>query len=275
MRLSEPDPLYRRLMGSVLGGALGLAYGLVSQWINRVLLPGVPLYQPPLGPLGNSALFAAGGALLGLICAWPTGGVQGTFLASAISALALVTFNLVNARPSGNLLIAFIVTGGFLMLPFWGLVVPFLAALRWGVNRLEEAQRERQPLHRRLPVPLLLVFAAGLAGTLVLYRAEPRSALARMDALLHAGQGAASLSALPQPLQSPEVGDFLAHARAAAYTLAPEPHRVERFRIPRPGRNFDNHQFVVARFADGWSLACAFIAPEEAPLCRGFAQLPP
>ncbi len=275
MRLSEPDPPYRRLMGLVLGAVLGLAYGLVAQWINRFFLPGVPLYQPPLGPLGNSTLFAAGGALLGLICAWPAGGVQGAFLASAVSALLLVGGSFATTRPSGNLMIAIVITGGFLMLPFWGLLVPFLAALRWGVNHLEEAQRERQPLYRRLPGPLLLVLAAGLAGALSLHRPDARMALARMDALLRAGLGAAVPSALPEPLQSPDVGDFLAHGRTATYTLAAESRRVERFRIPRPGRNFDNHQFVVARFADGWSLACVYITLDEAPRCRGFDQLPP
>lgn len=273
MRFSEPDPPYRRLMGLALGAALGLAYGLVSQWINRIFLPGVALYQPPLGPVGNSALFTAGGALLGLLCAWPTGGVQGAFLASAMSALALITANFVSARPSGNLLIAIVVTGGFLMLPFWGLLVPFLAALRWGVNRLEEAQRERQPWQRRLPAPSLLALAAGMAGALVLYRPDVRATLAHMDALLRQGRSASTAAELPQSLQGLVSGDFLAR-RQTTYALAPESRRVERFRIPRPGRNFDHHQFVIARFADGWRLVCVFITPDEAPICQGFDQLP-
>ena len=273
--LSAPDPAHRRWSGLALGVALGLVYGATTQLINRVFLPGVPLYQPPLGPLGNSALFAAGGALLGLICAWPAGGVQGAFLASAISALALVVGSFVSARPSSGLFVAAAVTGIFLMLPFWGLLVPFLAALRWGVNRIEEARRDRLPLYRRLPAPLLLMLAAALAGALVLYHADVRGALARMAELLEAGQQASSATTLPAPLQSPGVGDFLAHGQKTSYSLAPEAARVERFRIPRPARNFDSHQFVVARFANGWNLVCVFITPDEPPLCQGFDQLPP
>ena len=52
----------------ILGVLLGLAYGLVSQLINRVALPGIPLHQPPLGAFGNIVASAAVGGLLGYVC---------------------------------------------------------------------------------------------------------------------------------------------------------------------------------------------------------------
>lgn len=199
LRLSQPDPPYRRLMGVVLGGASGL----VSQWINRVYLPGAPLYQPPFGPAGNSLLFALGGALLGQICAWPTGGVQGTFLASALSAPILVGGNFATARPCGNMLI-------------------------------------RHRGHRRVPGAAVSWAPGAVPG---------RAALGRESSGGGAAPAPAALSSL---------------AKARGVGAGSE-----------PGRNLDNHQFVVARFTDGRSLASTLITLDEAPLCHGFTQLPP
>lgn len=273
MKLSLPAHRYRRLTGLVLGGGLGLVYGLVSQLINRALLPGVPLYQPPFGPAGNSALSMIGGALLGLICAWPLTGVLGVFWASAVTAVALLTFTFVKARLSGNQLIAMLLTGVFLALPFWGMLVPLIAALRWGVNGQEEAHRDRLPRRARVFRPVLLIALAAGAGALSLKHADVRLMLNRTHALLQAGQQAAD-DALPAPLQQPDVGAFSQRGRGP-YQLAWEGERIARYRIPRPGRNFDTHSVVVAHFASGWHLVCLYIAPDEPPLCKGFDQLPP
>ena len=81
----------RRVFGLALGPLLGLVYGLTSQTINRIILPGIPMYQPPLGPAGNTLLIALPGAMLGLVAAWPPGSIRGTFAASTVAA-ALITF---------------------------------------------------------------------------------------------------------------------------------------------------------------------------------------
>ena len=47
---------YRRCAGLILGALIGLAFGSVSQGVNSLFLPGIPLYQPPFGPIGNSLL---------------------------------------------------------------------------------------------------------------------------------------------------------------------------------------------------------------------------
>ena len=84
---------YRRLTGLLFGAALGLMFGLTSQLTNRILLPGIPLYQPPLGPLGNILAMLLAGALLGAICAWPESSINGTFIASAVSAAIILLGN--------------------------------------------------------------------------------------------------------------------------------------------------------------------------------------
>ena len=64
----------------------GFGYALVSQLINRLALPGIPLYQPPLGPVGNIVLGLLAGAGLGLLCAWPASAAKGILLGGAAAA---------------------------------------------------------------------------------------------------------------------------------------------------------------------------------------------
>ncbi len=271
LRLSPPDDRYRRWVGFVFGGLLGLVYGIVSQFINRAAMPGVPLYQPPYGAMGNIALCALGGGALGVLCAWPLGSVQGTFLASAISAVVIVVGSFISAGVKGTVLVAAAVTGIFLALPFWGMLIPLLGALRWGVNGLEEARRDRLPWHARLLRPALLIVGVGLVGALSLYRPEARILLVKTYALLQQTQAGGEL---PEPLR--DVADNAFQTRGAGpFVLSWEMRDIARYRIPRPGRNFDTHSVVVARFANGWNLVCLYVAPDEPPLCQGFDQLPP
>jgi hypothetical protein len=264
---------YRRLTGLVFGGVLGLAYGLVSQTINRAVMPGLPLYQPPLGPLGNTALGVAGGALLGVVAAWGEDSVVSTMLASAASAALIVGGSLLQARPTGNQLAAVVVNLVFLVLPFWGMLVPIIAALRWGVNKLVEGHRDRTRIGSRLRVPIALVLVVGLVGATSLYRAEARLLLTRTDALLRENQQAAVTDALAAPLAGPDAGPFIERGKGP-YTLAWELRGIEKYRIPRPGKNFDSHSVVVARFKNGWNLVCLYVAVGETPLCKGFEELP-
>lgn len=271
LQFSPPDDRYRRWTGLVLGGLLGLTYGIVAQFINRVAMPAVPLYQPPYGAVGNSALYALGGGILGMICAWPLGSVQGTFLASAVSAAIIVIGSFIEAGLSETVLAAVAVTGIFLALPFWGMLVPILGALRWGVNGLEEAHRDRLPWSARLLKPALLIVGVGLVGALNLYRSDARILLIKTNALLQQAQAGEEL---PGPLRDMADNGFQARG-AGQFQLSWEHRDIERYRIARPGRNLDDHSVVVARFADGWNLVCLYVALDEPPLCRGFDQLPP
>jgi len=269
-QLTPPAPRYRRVAGLLLGALLGAVFGVVSQYINRLALPGVPLYQPPWGPLGNSLLAALTGAGLGVIAAWPASGVHGTAIASAVSAVIIVGGSLIQARPTGEAAAAAVaLTGVMIVLPFWGLLVPLLAALRWGAGQQEEDYRDRRPAAIRLRSVAMLVLLVGLAAALALYPAERRVMLRATHDLLQAvRQGS-----LPDSLRTPAAGPVSAHL-AQPYTLAWEREDIERYRIPRPGRNFDLHAVVVARFADGWNLVCLYVVADEPPICHGFDRLP-
>jgi hypothetical protein len=264
---------YRRLTGLLFGAALGLMFGLTSQLINRILLPGVPLYQPPLGPLGNILASLLAGGLLGVICAWPESSINGTFIASAFAAAAILGGNAVLAEPGRSTLGTRLLTSIVLILPFWALLAILIAALRWAVNKLVDAHADHLPIRARVTVPVVLLLIAGLVGAAPAYRGEARTLLAQTNALLREGQAAASVEALPAPLRVPAVGVFLEAGRVP-YALSWQQQGIEKYRIARPIENFDNHSVVVARFKNDWNLVCVYITPERPPLCQAFEELP-
>ncbi len=266
--ISLPDDRYRRIAGFCLGALVGMTYGLVWQYGDRLAIPGTPLYQPPFGLLGNVLMFGAGAGLLGLLAAWPRSGVAGTSIASALSAVAIVVWSYAQAagRATENLG-ATLVTGLFVALPFWGLLVPALGALRWVVSHDEEARRDHERWYRRIWQPVLLLLAVGLLTLPARYNEDARTLLARTNQML---QSAEAGRALPEPLASTE---FAARGKGA-YELSWERQHIEKYRIPRPGRNFDQHSVVVARFKNGWNLVCLYITLDDPPVCRGMEELP-
>jgi hypothetical protein len=264
-----PDDRYRRFTGLLLGGILGLAYGVVSQWINRIALPGTPLHQPPLGPLGNTALMAAVGAALGLMTAWPNGAAGGIILASSAAAVATVGSSLLAAPRRPEMITAMVLTSAFLVLPFVGMLAPIIGLLRWATGRQVEARRERTPWPRRLILPAILAVTLALLGALSLYPPEARQIIADMDRLVAAGLRAGSPAALPPTLRTEDAPDFTGRA-IPPYELAWTKADLNRFRIPRPLANFDGHSVAIAHFANGWTLACLYPWPGADPTCRGY-----
>jgi hypothetical protein len=266
---------YRRVFGLALGALLGLVFGFVSQAINRIALPGLPLHQPPLGPAGNVLLIALLGAALGGVAAWPAGSIPGVFMASAVAAVLITLVSFLGVQLTDRNQLGMIVTGIFMLLPLIGLMAPMLGLFRWTVNKELEAQREAAPAWRHLRLPLSLAVVLALLGALSLLPGDAQQELTAMDALLKAGLAArnpgaragALAGALPASLAGEDVGDFLAQARGA-YALEWTRNNLNRFRIPRPGRNFDSHAVVVAHFANGWRLACLFVTPSEPPECK-------
>lgn len=256
------------MAGLLLGALVGLVFGLVSQLGDRLALPGVPLYRSPLGLPGNIVMYTFGAAFLGVLVAWPMSGIKGTFLVAAGSAGAIIFVSLLDARDLSGKWLVQTIAGIALALPFWGMLVPVLGALRWVIDRQEEAQRDRRALWSRVPAVLALILAVGLVGLTTLYPVRGRDLLRQMHATL---VGAQTTGDIPPSLAP--VDKFAAHLDDS-FQLSWEGQAIERFRIPRPGRNFDMHSAVIARYATGWNLVCVYIAADEPPLCKGFDVLP-
>ena len=267
--VSLPDDRYRRLVGFSLGALAGATYAAVYQVGDRLAIPGAPLYQPPLGLVGNVMLFAFGGGLLGLIAAWPRSGMAGTFIAATVSAVAIVGSAFLSAgAAAGGGLVGRAFIGIFVALPFWGLLVPITGALRWVVTREEEARRDGQSWYRRAMAPLVLLLAVGLASLTVLYPNDARVLISKTDQMLQTAEQASG--SLAEPLISTAFGT----RGQGPYELSWERERIERYRIPRPARNLAQHSVVVARFKNGYNLVCLYIDLTDPPVCQDVEVIP-
>jgi hypothetical protein len=254
---------YRRLVGVALGAFLGFVYLLISQGINAIFLPGVPLFQPPLGFWGNVALGALWGGVLGLICAWPYSTAIGVVLAS----IASISVNIVRGlagidEPLGRLVIIAVVFG----VPTAFLMVPAMMALRWAINGVVDLRSHPASRNQRWRGPLILLALVAVVATFSLYNAKARTLLVRMNDTLQAGLAANSADELPDELQALRSGSFLASA-SDAYTLEWTETDLDRFIDLRPSSNYSDHSAVLVRFDNGRSLVCLYPTVDARPNC--------
>ena len=264
---------YRRWAGLILGALIGLAFGGISQVANPLLLPGIPLYQPPFGPIGNSLLALLMGALLGLLCAWVEPSIPGILLSAGTgAALALLVAMNIGRTPL-FMLPATAIGVIFLWLPFTGMLFPIMALVRATINKLSDSRNERLTPLSRGWLPLLLVVAAGTLGWTLVLTVPARTVMARHQQLLTQGLAAVSTDELPAPLRGKDVTDFRSHA-SQNYQLAWENKNLTVYAIPRPAGPEHEISVVIARFDNGWNLVCLYPNPQGEPRCRSFAKLP-
>ena len=270
----EESSTYRRLLGPGLGAALGLAFGLVSQYGNALLVPGIPLYQPPFGAAGNLLVCVAVGAVLGLVAAWPKHAIIGTIAGCAAGALLAEIAIMLAERAALDASKATVTL--FTFLPIAAIVALPVGIVRWVVSKEEVARREAalgDPLAQRRGISvwrivrlLLLVLIAAAWGALFIYPTRGRIVLPRMNTIVQAGLNAADRSALPAEFQAIDVAGYPQQAKGG-YTLDWQGDRLGRFAIPRPIENEEQQSAVIARFDNGWSFVCLFITADAEPRC--------
>jgi hypothetical protein len=254
---------YRRLLGAALGALLGLVYLLISQGINAIFLPNIPLFQPPLGFWGNVALGALWGGVLGLICAWPYSTAIGVVLASIASVSVSIVRGLAGIdEPLARLVIIAVVLG----VPTAFLMVPAMLALRWAINGLVDLHNHPTSRNQRLRTPLILLALIAVVAAFSLYNVKARTLLVRMNGTLQAGLAAASAADLPGELQTLRSGNFLANA-SDSYTLEWTETDLDRFIDLRPSSNYSDHSAVLVRFDNGRSLVCLYPTIDARPNC--------
>ena len=157
-------------------------------------------------------------------------------------------------------------------LPFASMAVPLLGVLRVAVNQQREWYELPVLAWKRVRLPLILVVGVAGFGALGLYTEDGRMELASMNSMIQSGLKAAGPAALPQPLQDPLVGAFLQKA-SPNYTLELTTQDLTRYQIPYVPMGDIEPVVIVARFSTGWTLACLYINPAEAPFCRGIDSL--
>ena len=258
---------YRRVAGVAIGAGLGLVYGVVSQGINPIAFPGLPFYQPPYGPVVNAMLCFIGGALLGLVSAWPQESVFGILVASVASAVVIGGTTLATARTDWNSGPGVLLTVLILLLPITAMMVPIVASLRWATNKQEESYRAGYLTWSRVWAPLLLLIVTGGLAATTLYPPEARPALERANALVQAGQAASDTHALPNPFKSEAMAGFLDHAKGA-YTLEWN-RKFDRYgAVILPGIDLREQSVVVVHMQNDWTFACLFASFDAEPVCK-------
>lgn len=209
----------RRIAGAGLGLALGLLYGLVSGYLNSIVMAGVPLRVDTPAILAD-AIFAGLGALAaGYITAWPQSSLKGILGGAGAIALFGVVRSLINqAGEAENFFRAVLVLIPS-FLPSAAFSLPITALLRLGVNWYGDAMSYTgRPRLLRLGRLGLGVLVLGVfAGSFAQMTPDEQAAVRQVNAMLKNGLAASSDVARPSPLQA--IDNF--HARASQhYTLA-------------------------------------------------------
>lgn len=267
-------PSYRRKWGFFLGLATALTFTLVSQGINFLVMPGVPLFLPPFGALGNVILGVVLGVVIGLVAAWPDNFFIGVLLSSMLGWLAVSVASMLTGQMEQQAAVNRAAALVLILVPIVGFFVPLMAFFRWIVVREEKASIEQQRMgtpwqSTRLILPLVLLLIAGWLGRFNLYPPRGQNAVTRMHQMLQTASGSQEL---PGPLSSPNVPNFREKA-SQNYTMRWDPDERNRFAIPRPSGN-DPASAVITNFDNGWMLVCIFTSPDRPPNCRGFDRPP-
>jgi hypothetical protein len=260
---------YRRQYGTLLGIAMGLVFGLVSQCANLIALPGIPLYQPPMGPVLNTLLDAAVGGALGLVTTWSLSSTAGIFAGAAAAALITAASLLITGTTLPNQSAARILSVAFLTLPIAAAFVPVTGIFRWMVNKQEEVRDEPIFSLGRIGLPVLAVVVAGVVGVFGLYPARARLMLPRMHAMLQTAAGASEPAGLPAPFQPDDVDEFISRG-SGYYELLWDRDESNKFAIPRLASTPSGQGVIVAHFDNGYLVACLWSNFETEPECRDY-----
>jgi hypothetical protein len=265
---------YRRLTGLVLGMVLGLAYAIPSQAFNSLSLPAIPLYQPPFGALINILICAVLGGLVGLICAWPRGSLAGVLIAATSGSVFLLIAGSFYGGPMPSERIGRLAaTLTVLLLPVVGFLGALFTALRWIINKQVEYHSDRVSWLRRLVIPILVVGVVVGLSAAVVYPPEGQLRIKEMNALIQAGLQAGDAASVPPAFA--KFGETFKQHATPNYSLQWITSDLIEWRTGLPaGYQEWQLSIVVARFEDGWLVACIF-SPDEAPAhCRAYDRDP-
>ncbi len=257
----------RRRLGFLLGALAGLAYSLVSYYVNVLYLPGLPLQAPSTGRFMAVILttLAAGG--LGLLAAWPEDALPGVLASIVLGTLGLSLLTVWNVISSSQSAFGTLVMLVITFLPRTFLLLPFALLVRWSLN-LWSAELQNpnfSPVKLGLNLLLIALLLAAL-GSFSLYSTFGRTALTTTHLLVEQGMQAGAPEALPSELKLVE--GFVQGARGA-YTLELTDNPDD-LPIQRAMTGFNEEVYgVFVRFENGYRFGCVF-TPGARAECRTY-----
>lgn len=253
------------LYGAGFGAWLGGIYALVSQTINRIFLPGIPL-QAATGSLFTYVMqYILIGALLGVACALPENRWVGVALGGFTAACLIALAALANRWGQASFGMTF-VTIFLTFMPIVVLMMPAAFLIRLGADAQQVDPSRPYLWARRYLIPLVLtLFVVGL-GTLSLYGPEVRDAFQYNNAMVRDGLLAGSQNRLPGPLR--DVAGFLEQS-SGRYSLEWS-DRLDTFFGPRPAGAEMSQFLIITRFDNGFSFACVYSQNRAVPNCTNY-----
>jgi len=254
---------HRRRTGLVLGLILGTGYALTSNLINRLALPGIPLYTPPPGEIGLILITTLMFGALGLVAAWPDETLPGVLI-SGLAGSFISSIWIFSTETNKTATLAVLV---LVFLPRMFFYLPFGALVRWLIAKMDQPSVQQIAPVRRL-IPTMLAFALMVfLGTFARYPQETRTALVRMNELLKASLQINTRADLPKPLQSVE--GFVQNAEGAySFLIGPDPDVLP---VQRPVVEYGELEpFIIIKFENGFRFGCVFSPPYVNPACSDF-----
>lgn len=260
----------RRALGFLVGAAFGLIYSWVAQYSNIWALPGIPLYEPPVGRAETVALTALGMGLLGLTTVWNQESPWGVIAAALMGVVFNSSLAYVNSGETQFLksVIVFV----FTFLPRVVFFLPLGLYFRWLTGMLEEAALQPRGRLRRLAAAALTLTAlAVIGGRFSLLPEEGRLSLQKTHDLLTASMSIEKRSDLPPELQT--VDGFVELAEGP-YTLEWSSD-ADRLPVTRPPVSLDTlESLVLVRFENGFVFGCLFTPPAYKAACTNISRVP-
>jgi hypothetical protein len=273
-KVETPQPVRkstRIVTGLTMGVLLGLVYALVTQFINSIFSPDVPFALYPFGLAGNIVASLVIWGVVGVLCAWPDSSITGAVVGCLTTSAAVIMFALVAAPPTTeSVMTQFFSTSAslFSFLVFALLNIPLMLLVRLAIDVQGELALQSLWSWRRLRAPLASFLLLGVVmSVLTLYDPNVRQAMVDMHVLIQKGRAVSDAAHLPSALRSVKVNDFLAHA-GSNYTL--EHTYDERYQRDLATVLDSGGIVIVARFQNGWILACQFDLKYDMPLCKSY-----
>lgn len=239
----------RGMVGAWLGLFLGAVYGLVSNIINAIVLPQLPIFVDP-GQVIFSVI-TSGLAIMaaGYITARPHSSLRGVLVGAVAMAafqIAMAMFNNQSGGLTQQFGVSYILFIFFL--PLAALLVGFTAILRLGVNWHYEGLTEKGADRLRLLGQAWggALVVAMLVGSFAQYTADEKEALAKVNNIIQR-----NLTTVDAKGPLATVDDFQNRA-TPEYTLSAFTGAM----ADETGTSQNQFTSITARFANGLTVRC-------------------
>lgn len=253
------------VFGAFFGAWLGFVYVFVSQGVNWLALPGIPLAAPAGSLAAFLSQYILSGILLGLISTIPdnrlAGAVLGGFFAALMSSI-IATSDAWYLGTLGSTLITVLLT----FLPLVVMMTPLAYIIRLGVDSQVPDTSRPYLQARRYLIPLLVTGLVVVLASFSLYSPEIRRAFLGTNQLVQEGLSAKANDAMPEPLK--EIAGFPGQA-VGNYRLQWS-DRVETFFGPRPAGAELSQFLIITRFENGFAFACLYSGNRSVPTCTNY-----